>query len=154
MLQYDHGCFSGAVGWNFWLRDTERLHGFCSNSNNANTTNANNCNKTAQGCLIAPRTYGIKGSTLVTDTDTMSNATIGNCGDVDASPVFLTTEDIDACSALHPRAFSNKVFGWVGYNWRDCEWQPYVAVEGGVEFGHDNKAADQWEVMLKGGVAF
>lgn len=149
MLQYDHGCFSAAVGWNFWLRDTERFNGNCKTNSNSNNSGCN-----AQGCVIPLRTYGIKGSTLVTDTDTMSNATIGNCGAIDATPVFLTTDDIDFCSALHPRAYSNKVFGWVGYNWRDCEWQPYVAVEGGVEFGHDNKAADQWEVMLKGGVAF
>lgn len=156
MVQYDCGCFSAAVGWNFWIRSQERLKSTdCSKNKDCNTTT------TRRTCTIEPNTYGIKGSapvqavgTDVTDTTTYSNATIGNCGAADESTVFLRTSDIDFCSALHPRAFSNKVFGWVGYNWRDCEWQPYVAVEGEVEFGHDNKAVDQWGVMLKGGVAF
>lgn len=147
MVQYDCGCFSGAVGWNFWVRTAERLK--------CDSSCPDDRNGTARSCEIPTNTYGIKGSTVVDTTETMSNATIGDCGTVDdPSPVFLTTNDIDRCSALHPRAFSNKVFGWVGYNWRDCEWQPFVAVEGEVEFGNDNKAVDQWGVMLKGGVAF
>jgi hypothetical protein len=147
MVQYDCGCFSGALGWNFWIRSAERVK--CNAS-----ADCDDKNNKSRSCDIAARTYGIKGSTVVDTAETMSNATVGNCGAVDATTVFLTNADIDKCSALHPRAFSNKVFGWVGYNWRDCEWQPFVAVEGEVEFGHDNKAVDQWGVMLKGGVAF
>lgn len=150
MVQYDCGCFSGALGWNFWIRSAERLK--CNSSADCNDRNGNTAR--SRSLEIPANTYGIKGSTSVESATTMSNATIGNCGETDATPVFLTSDSIDRCSALHPRAYSNKVFGWVGYNWRDCEWQPFVAVEGGVEFGHNNKAVDQWEVMLKGGVAF
>ena len=148
MLQYDLNHFSSGLGWNFWLRDTERVHkNSTTNNNNGSTCNDNDC-------VIPANTYGIKGSTLVTDTDTMSNATIGNCGAVDATTVFLTTADIDKCSVLNPRAFSNKIFAWVGYNWSKENWQPYVAFETGFEFGNQNKAADQWEIMFKGGVAY
>jgi len=46
------------------------------------------------------------------------------------------------------------VFGFFGYNWKDCEWAPFALLEGEVEFGHENRAADQWGVMFKGGISF
>ena len=147
MVQYDCGCFSAAVGYNFWGRSREQ-GSFRKRKNNDCATSC------GDRCTITANTLGIKGNTSVDDATTQSTSTVGTCGPVDDAPVFLTTADIDFCSALHPRAWSNKVFGWVGWNWRDCEWQPFVALEGGAEFGHNNTAVDQWEVMLKGGVAF
>jgi hypothetical protein len=138
MLQYDKCNWSTAIGWNFWLRSKEKLQGdLCSNP-----------------FVGGDFRYAIKGDTLANNTDTQSNATIGSCGTTDATPVFLTAADVDVCAALNPRAFSNKVFGFVGYNWKDCEWMPYLLVEGEAEFGHDNTAVNQWGVMLKGGVSF
>ena len=141
MLQYDCGCFSTGLGWNFWSRSREKVK--------------------AIYCDIEAKTYGIKGNTdlfdcvnNVVNNETQSKSTIGKCGPVDSTAVFLSNDSVDVCPALSARAFSNKIFGFFGYNWRDCDWQPYVLVEGDVEFGHNNRAADQWSVMLKGGIAF
>jgi hypothetical protein len=138
MLQYDKCNWSTAVGYNFWLRTKEKLNGnLCSNPFND------------------PKfKYAIKGSTLANNSETQSTATIGNCGETDATPVFLTAADVDVCPALNSRTLSNKVFGFVGYNWKDCEYVPYILLEGEVEFGNSNKTVDQWGVMLKGGVQF
>lgn len=143
MVQYDCGCFSTGLGWNFWTRSKEKVKEIL--------------------CTIPANTYGIKGDTdefdvaggvATPNNHTQSKSTIGTCAPTDATTVYLTNADIDVCPALSPRAYSNKVFGFFGYNWRDCDWQPYVLVEGDVEFGHDNRAADQWSVMLKGGISF
>ncbi|MDR3646624.1 MAG: hypothetical protein P4L22_03720 [Candidatus Babeliales bacterium] len=139
MLQYDKCNWSTGLGWNFWLRTKEKLDGnLCSNPFSG-----------ADGFR-----YAIKGNALATNLDTESHATIGTCGTVDATPTFLTPESVDVCRALNPKSFSNKVFGFVGYNWKDCEWMPFVLVEAEGEFGHENKAMNQWGVMLKGGVSF
>lgn len=123
MLQYDCGCFSSGLGWNFYLATKERL----SNCNENTSCDRDNACGTNRNCTIAANTYGIKGDATIndaTDTTTHSNATIATCGTADATPVYLTTESIDFCSGLAPRYQSNKVFGWVGWNWKDCEWQP------------------------------
>jgi len=145
MLQYDKCNWSTALGWNFWLRTKEKLSG-------------NLCSNPFSGSDFR---YAIKGSTLANNLETQSTATIGNCGVTDPSslllpptPVFLTAADVDVCPALNSRTFSNKVFGFLSYNWKDCEYSPYVLLEGEVEFGNSNKAVDQWGVMLKGGVQF
>lgn len=136
MLQYDKCNWSSAIGYNFWLRTHEKGRPCATPFSNADVR------------------YAIKGSALATGPDTQSTATIGTCGVTDAVTTYITEDQVDPCLALNRRAFSNKVFGFVGYNWKDCEWTPFVLLEGEVEFGHENKAADQWGVMVKGGISF
>jgi hypothetical protein len=139
MLQYNKCNYMSGLGWNFWLRTKEKV--------------SNICNNPFAGSEFK---YAIKGSSTVAsdDLNTQSTATIGGCGTDDATQTFLTATDVDPCPALSSKAFSNKIFGFVGHNWKDCEWMPYLLVEGEVEFGHENKAANQWGVMLKGGISF
>lgn len=138
MFQYDWCDYSFGLGYNLWLRSREKARSIC--------------------CDLAENTYGVAGNRLFTAAQinqTQSQATIGDCGtDVDATTVFIKPTDINVCPALHPRAFSNKVFSFLGYNWRDCEWQPYALIGAEVEFGNNNKAVDQWGVILKGGISF
>lgn len=70
--------------------------------------------------------------------------------------ITLTDNDIDNCSGLSPRAFSNKVFGSAGRTWYACnEVTPYVALGGEGEFagkvGCVKTAISQWGVWIKGG---
>ena len=73
---------------------------------------------------------------------------------LDINPVLITTDNIDYCAAMHTRALSNKVFGFISYTWKDCEWKPFLALGGEGEFADKNTAANQWGVVLKGGIAF
>lgn len=134
LLQYDWCNFSFGLGYEFWLRTKEKLSQRC--------------------CTIAADTYAIKGTTEVDNTDTQSKSTIGLCADTDTTTTFIADADVNVCPALHPRALTNKVFGFIGYSWRDCEWQPYVALGGEVEWGNGNKAFDQWGIIGKLGIAF
>lgn len=151
MLQYDTGNYSMGLGWNFWYRSKEKMKN-------------KGVDLPAQTYSIAPLyenndTYTGAGGPW--EADSASKSTIGKIeGTSGAAPsedttlTYLTDSLVDTCSALHSSAFSNKVFLFVGYNWKDCEWQPFVSVHGGVEFGDANTAADQWQVGAKGGVAF
>ena len=93
-------------------------------------------------------------------------------------PVLLTIDDLDI-NAAKTKAYSNKLFGHLGYTWKEHEYcTPYLGVGGEVEFGaHSNCKAktcrtqcrlnciadnsncnkfalSQWGVWLKGGVSF
>jgi hypothetical protein len=70
--------------------------------------------------------------------------------------ILLTDADINNCSGLSPRAYSNKVFGSAAYTWRDCNHvTPYVSLGAEGEFaGSDDcikTAISQWGVWFKGG---
>lgn len=142
MLQFNSDCFMSGIGWNFWYRSREQAEcetickvRCCPFSHNAK--------------------YAIKGNAPANNNKTESTATIGTCGPIDETPVFLTDNDIDRSIALNPSAFSNKIFGFIGRNWHESpDWTPYVLLYGEVEFGNKNHAADQWSIMLKGGVSF
>lgn len=75
-------------------------------------------------------------------------------------PILLTNDDIDECSALLPRALSNKLFLYVGYTLErdELNFIPYAGGGGFVEFAHtnpdSNSAPCQWGVWFKLGLAF
>ena len=142
MVQFNSDCFMSGIGWNFWYRSREEAE--CETICKVRCCPFSHNDK-----------YAIKGNTLADNNNTKSTATIGTCGPIDATPVFLTDNNIDRSIALNPSAYSNKIFGFIGRNWHESEcWAPYVLLYGEVEFGHKNHAADQWSIMLKGGVSF
>lgn len=70
--------------------------------------------------------------------------------------IILTDADINDCSGLSPRAYTNKIFGSAAYTWRDCNHvTPYVSLGAEGEFaGSDDclkTAISQWGVWVKGG---
>lgn len=130
------------LGYDGWFRSNEKLCG-C----------VNNC--------IPASTYGIKGIEPMSDGSaddltTSSTSTISTAGTPDDEIVYLdSTTALNNCSVLHPSAVSHAVFSHIGYSWEDSDWAPSLGVGGKVEFsGRGNRAADQWEIWLKGGVAF
>lgn len=73
--------------------------------------------------------------------------------------ILLRDSDIDDCSALLPRAISNKLFGYVSYVWDNGNdlW-PYLGGGLSVEWGSpsvkSNSAHSQWAIWLKGGLSY
>jgi hypothetical protein len=136
MLQYNICNYSAGLGWNFWSRSKEIItDGYC------NPFNGND-------------KYAIKGNTLANNNTTESKSTIGTCSAPESDPVYLTKNDIDSSIALSPTVFSNKIFGFVEYNWENCKGTPFVLIQGEVEIGNKNTALDQWALMLKLGMSF
>lgn len=146
MAQWNHKCAFAGLGYELWLRSKEEA---------------------THSCLVIPAdTYAIKGVTTATTAAAAGsllvapNATINTIG----TPVTVSAQSTlpsnvagsyyDYSRALHPLAVSNKVFGFVGYNWTNCACQPFVLVGGEAEFGNHNKALSQWGVLAKGGASF
>jgi hypothetical protein len=64
-------------------------------------------------------------------------------------------EALDIAGAAASHAITGKVFAHVGYNWKDCNYSPSVAVIGGAEFtGCTNNAIQMWSVGLQGSLNF
>src|SRR3990167_1861599 len=144
LLQWNCNCLMSGIGYEFWGRSKEIMEYRCFN--------------------IMPNTYAIKGSTEWngdnTDTDnnkvapTTTISTNGTVQDVTDSVSYLTNDMFYYCPALHPSTYSNKVFGFIGYNCCDGCFQPFVLVSGEAEFGENNRAFSQWGIILKGGLCY
>lgn len=63
-------------------------------------------------------------------------------------------EDVVANPTLAPTAITNAVAFYLGYNWCECDWQPFVGGGAQYEFGQDNTSMSMWAIYAKGGVAF
>lgn len=141
MLAYRSCSFGAGLGFGIWYRSAEKIEDAC-------------------GINIQERTYGVKGDALAGDTNVDPKATIKDYGtdplvDVATDATgFLTNEDFDPCTGLHPSALSGKLFGYMEYSWEDCEWAPYVLAGSEIEFGRGNTAVSQWGLILKAGVTY
>lgn len=136
MIQYNFCNLISGLGWNFWSRSKEII-------------TDSYCNPFEKN-----KKYAIKGNTLANNNFTESNSTIGTCSAIETDSVFLTFEDIDSSLALNPNTFSNKIFGFIGYNWKNYKSMPYVLFQTEIEVGHKNTAANQWSLLLKLGISF
>lgn len=126
MLQYDIDCFSFGVGYDLWYRTKEKMgKDKCKNS-----------------CAIPENIYQYIGNIstcLLEEPDQFST---------------LMTKDIDYSVGLNPSSFSNKIFGFVEYNWKNKTLQPYILLGGEIEWGKGSKAANQAGIIFKGGISF
>lgn len=142
LFDYQWSNVSFDIGYNLWGRSQESI--------------------TLTGAIPAS-TYGVLGRTSIagdTAIRTNSQAMINGVGyapfgDGAQSPVFLRTEDLDVKAAQAPAAFTNKIFGHLGYTFEGCYYAVFMGVGGEVEFsGIRNNAFNQWGVWGKVGFAF
>lgn len=149
MFEWKCHCWFAGAGYELWLRSAESA---------------------TQSCItLAADTYVLKGvSTWDGTVNTVAGAneiaqpfsTIAQNGAnvaITAANIAanaLSDANLDYCRALHPQALSNKLFGYVGYGWTECDWQPFALIGGEVEFGNDNRALSQWGVLGKFGISF
>lgn len=166
MFHYSHCNIFADLGYNLWYRSKEKL------------------NKTVCFRDFAESAYGIKGDSLMSEEQFMacnippvcndfpvteSTSTISKPGpfdqivtplpnppghSVEGDPIYITADDINFNTPLHPSSVSNKIFGSIGYNWQYCEYPGYILFGGEIEFGSNNKALNQWGIILKAGLAF
>lgn len=65
------------------------------------------------------------------------------------------SEALDVCGAQQPKAIVGKVFGEVGYTWKELQHTPNISLFGGAEFASKcSNLADMWSVGLKGSFNF
>jgi hypothetical protein len=177
MLQYKHCAFDFSLGYNFWYRSKDKTN--CCDST-CNTSCPSSCNSGCTTTTFAANTYGIK-SVAYTDTawedadlvdyhDTFykksdsdikkSGTAVNPTPDDDKIGIqsvatdYVLESDVTADVALAPRAHSNKIFGYMGYNWQDSCYAPFLGLGAMCEWGQSNRVASQWGVYLKGGFNF
>ncbi len=157
MFQYKHCNFIANLGYNFWIRTKEKrddkvcFRNFAENSFGikADLPLSQSTPFTCEETRVCASNF-----------QTASQATLSNpfVPDEDSSgcptTVFLTACDIDFTAPLHPTALSNKIFGAIGYENCGCKHPYFIQIAGEVEFGNNNKALDQWGVMLQGGFSY
>jgi hypothetical protein len=97
---------------------------------------------------------------IQTDFNSLVNTGITGVAQINGSnqAVLLSDCDIANCTGLSPRAFSNKIFGSLEYDFCVCDVEPYVLLGAEAEFaGKTNglkTAISQWGVWIKGGVSY
>jgi hypothetical protein len=159
MLQYRRCAFDFSLGYNFWYRSADKSSSCCTTS----SCNTSCC--TSSASTFAAGTYGIKGVALggVSGNDNSINfyrksdsdiKTSGTAGALATATDFVLESDVTNCIALAPSARSNKVFGYIGYNWENCDFTPYLGIGAMGEWANSNHAASQWGIYLKGGLSF
>lgn len=79
---------------------------------------------------------------------------------VSAPPCTVSVKDLHKATGTSPSQATHKVFGYLGYNFYQCDWcaSPYLGIGGEVEFDalywEDRSSLNQWSVWLKGGFEF
>ena len=142
LFQWNCNCMMAGLGYEAWGRTCEKAKARCFD--------------------ITANTYALQGvttlySSAATTNDANAPASIistPSSSTTQADANYLSNDSLDICPALHTTANSNKVFGFVGYNWNECDWQPFILVGGEAEFGSSNRAFSQWGVIGKGGISF
>ncbi len=144
------------IGYNFWLRTKER--------------------KSEDTCLrnFLKDEYSVKGNQFFSNSDefdcvptceynttTASKSTISHAAaeDVDSSgnsqPVFLTPNDINFTTPLHPGAMTHKFFAALGSNFAFANGCPgFALISGEVEFAGNGASLSQWGVILQAGINY
>lgn len=147
LLQWNCNCTMAGIGYEAWGRKAEEAKARCFD--------------------ITANTYALQGVSVWDGTSAAGTSATGNNGNAPTSTIstpgnataflesnYLSSDDLDVCPALHTNANSNKVFGFVGYNWNECDWQPFILLGAEAEFGNNNRAFSQWGVIGKGGISF
>ncbi|MHA1289985.1 MAG: hypothetical protein ACTSPB_21600 [Candidatus Thorarchaeota archaeon] len=165
MFQYKNGGFVGALGYNFFGRDAEKLS-FC------NLCNCNSNYYVIKGDLPVREIDGDDaGFYAASDSDINQTGTVIGNGETWTSITASNVTDnainfsnccstscgngnITLCTATHPRYISHTIFGHLGYHWEDVDWKPFLGILGKVDIGQSNTALRLWGIYLKGGICF
>lgn len=71
------------------------------------------------------------------------------------TPKIISCADLDINSAVQPRMITHKVFGHIGYQWYEHEYNPHVGIGAEVEFArYKDRGVNQFGVWIKAGTLF
>ena len=123
---------------------------------NGNTTN-NFINSNADNAALI---LNVGGNLAQTTTPSLVNTGVTVLAPVNGSDqaIVVTDSSINNCSGLSPRAFSQKLFGSLRYEWQTCCTNPYLVIGAHGEWAGKvdcvKTAISQWGFWVKGGVNF
>lgn len=107
---------------------------------------------------IVPGTTTLSSLTRAQDsaTGTLAMTNVGVVNGLTEAPTLITTANLNLCSGSAPSQIVNKVYGHLDYEWKDCDWTPYLRAGAEAEFaGHTKKGnLNMWGVFIGGGISF
>jgi len=140
VFHYEYENWEFELGGNFWWRQSEDV---------------SLCNT----CLNNVAIYDLAGARLGNPISA-SNANISqSAGGTNAAPSDTTFTvinpcNINACSAAQPNAYTFKVFGALGYEFKEHDWPWLLGIGGFYEAANSCSALNQWAAWLKVGIHF
>jgi len=167
MFQYKNGGFVGALGYNFFGRNAEKICLCCLCSSDPSNYYyvikgdrpvgyAGTTTPTYHGGFYSKTDSDINGTgTVVTDSAAVAfNSALEGTVVTENAFSFSTSGDLNLCPAAHPKYISNTIFGHLGYHWDENDLKPFIGIMGKVDIGSSNTALRLWGVYLKGGIGF
>lgn len=141
MLDYKYRGLTVEAGYNVWARTKDKISDIQQ---------------------IPDNTYGIAGlsGTGVNSNLTASKTTISglNADMLDSTVVYVSNQDINVNSAVHPNAFAHSFFGYIGYTFEDFfgmdykKNEPFLGLGTQIEFsGRQARALKMWHIWAKCG---
>lgn len=166
MLNYEKENWNAGLGVEAWGRTAENLSIDYCNALNSGMVNLNDyavlgrqISKNNEDDVLLSycqplatinKSADVQLTSTNTDTDNVKDARVST----NRIPGVIT-DALDICGAAAPRAVSGKVFGELGYTWKERCHNPNLSFFGGAEFT-DTKSnmINLWSVGLKGSFVF
>ncbi|MFH1461905.1 MAG: hypothetical protein ABIF12_03095 [bacterium] len=143
-LTYNNGGWTMDLGYNFFWKEREDVNLKDTTLDNTNYYVALN---TLDGTAVAATAFG----DCVSETSMTTNTPAAAASF--ATAFQITTNHIDTRAAETPSMDTHKIFGSVGYIFKDWEYPVMLGVGGGYEFA-DQQGIENWQIWGKFGIKF
>lgn len=142
-LVYQHGCFEGEVGYNFFARSSECIE---------------LRNRWVEGpALVSYLPCGLGPTEGCTDSVQLINNDFDNRNALpvaDYQQNIIKVCDLDLDSASHPSTLTHTVYANAGARFCSCDLPMFAGIGGSYEFSWDNVGLNRFTVWGKWGVSF
>jgi hypothetical protein len=142
-LTYNNGNWTADLGYNFFYKESENVdlkaHDF--EADDYAILHTAYVGTTA----VAATDFATEAS-ATTDTDATTGGSSSDC-------YYLNRDHVDTRAAETPSMDTHKIFGSLGYNWKEWEYPLMLGIGGGYEFA-GNDGVENWQVYGKIGMKF
>ncbi len=137
-LHIQRGNWTTELGYDFWWRQAEKIK-LCDLPENWGIYDL------TQTCVDNP---------LTASDARICQSNVNNVPTPDADFVTLSASDINCATGATPRAYSNTVYGALGYDGELCNMPILLGAGGMFEFGEKLRAPHNFAIWAKMGVAY
>ncbi len=137
-MHIQRGNWAAEMGYDFWWRQAEKIQ-LCDLPENWGIYDL------TQSCVDAPATASDA---------RICQSNVNNVPTRDAEFTQVTASDINCASGATPRAYSNTVYGALGYDGELCNMPILLGAGGMFQFGEKLRAPHNFAIWAKMGVAY
>ncbi len=141
---YNNGGWTIDLGYNFFYKDSEDVKLKDTTLDNTNYYVAINTSNGAGGATAFGADF-VSEASMITETPAIAGAL--------ATSYQITTNHIDTSAAETQSQDTHKIFGALGYIFKDWEYPVMLGLGGGYEFAGDD-GIENWQIFGKFGIKF